>query len=186
MAFQKSVPIVTVDVDAAIRQMLIDKKSVRDICKVLHVSNTKVCKIRKMLVSGDTIQKPSKTAPVTKRNDNAQAKCNTAEVYTPEDVEAKRKSVEMLALQAMEDRLNEGDVTIKDATSVLSVVGEKPKAQGDTVVMLINSVGNMAVAARQLLINEAKARQLPVASDNTTNIIDVAPESTSVSDDALQ
>jgi len=168
MAFQKSVPVVTVDVDAAIRQMLIDKKSVRDICKVLHVSNTKVCKIRKMLVSGDTIQKPSKTAPVTKRNDNAIQESNA---YTPEEVESKRKAVEMLALQAMEDRLNEGDVTIKDATSVLSVVGEKPKQQGDTVVMLINSVGNMAVAARQLLINEAKAKQIPAP-----DVVDVKPD----------
>jgi hypothetical protein len=79
----------------------------------------------------------------------------------------------------MEDRLNEGNVSIKDATSVLSVVGEKPKAQGDTVVMLINSVGNMAIAARQLLINESKKQ---VASDTIT----ILPDNPDKQDDAMQ
>lgn len=179
----KSVPLVSIDIDAQIRKMILEKYSVREIRKSLGVSNTKICRIRKEIVTGEPISKPRKQASVTREKRNAPEESNT---FTPEEVEAKRKSVEMLALQAMEDRLNEGDVTIKDATSVLSVVGEKPKQQGDTVVMLINSVGNMAVAARQLLINEAKAKQAPVASDNTTNVIDVASESTSVSDDALQ
>jgi len=169
----KSVPLVSVDVDAQIRQMLLDKKPVRHIVKTLSTSNTRVCNIRKQLVAGDTIQKPSKHAHVTKRNENARPNDNAVDTYTPEDVEAKRKSVEMLALQAMEDRLNEGDVSIKDATSVLSVVGEKPKPQGDTVIMLINSVGNMAIAARQLLINEAKAKQIPAPE-----VIDVIPNDT--------
>lgn len=172
--------------DDKIRQMLIDKFTYAEIKKECSVSDKRIVLVKRAMLSGNPIRRE----PVRRTGKSeAEVKDRKESVIverSPEELESLRKQVEYKALAAMNSKLDTDDITVKDATAIISVIGEKPKQQGDTVVMLINSVGNMAVAARQLLINEARNKQIPVASDNTTNVIDVASEIASVSDDASQ
>lgn len=167
----KNVPLVAVDVDAKIRSMILEKKSVREIRKSLGVSNTKICRIRKEIVTGEPILKASKRAAVTLDKRNTTGESNAR---TPEEIEALRKEIEYTALARLKDHLDSGEVEVKDINGILAQVGEKPKAQGDTVVMLINSVGNMAIAARQMLIEASRANKQSVIDDG--NIIDIPAE----------
>lgn len=163
------------DTDAQIRELLIDKFTYTEIKKQLGVSDRRISLVKKAMLSGDIIRRTRLSRPpesgekVKDRNESV-----TTE-RSPEELELLRKDVEYKALAAMQHKLDTEQVEIKEATAILSVVGEKPKAQGDTVVMLINSVGNMAVAARQMLIEASRsAKQQPTINDG--NIIDIRPE----------
>lgn len=175
---KKNVSTASIDVDVQIKKMLLDKIPMRDIVKALSTSTGRICKVKKAMLGNDTIRKERVTDIIRNKNRNVEAKRNTADTTDETIVESTRKRVELKALEAMEQCLDDGDITVKDATSILSVVGEKPKQQGDTVVMLINSVGNMAVAARQLLINEARNKQAEsiVQVQPTSDVIDIENE----------
>jgi len=172
-AFQKFT-----DTDTEIRARLIDKFTYAEIKKELNVSDKRISLVKKAMLSGDVIRRervkrnPERKSEVNDRNESVPVE------RSPEQLETLRKDVEYKALAAMQHKLDTEVVEIKEATAILSVVGEKPKAQGDTVVMLINSVGNMAIAARQMLIEASRAsKQLPVDDSNIKEAhpIDVTP-----------
>lgn len=170
------------DTDTQIRELLIEKFTYTEIKKQLSVSDRRISLVKKAMLSGNPIRTPRKSR--TDASDVKGKDRNESVIVerSPEELENLRKQVEYKALAAMNEKLDTDEITVKDATAIISVVGEKPKQQGDTVVMLINSVGNMAVAARQLLINEAKAKQIPVASEP----ISITAENTDEHDDTMQ
>lgn len=176
-------PLCKADVEAKIRELLLDKRTIREIRDSLGVSNDKVMRIRRLLLS------PEPTAPVSVSSDAPNPNRNKNRNKTENrniadgDIENTRKNVEFLALRRMQTELENPDCDIKVAKDALSVVGSRPKDAPESVTVILNQVYQFAALARERYWSEIEGKPSPQVIDVTAAPSDgpgelAAPEAT--------
>lgn len=158
---------VVIDTHAEIKRMLLEKKTVREIAKLLACSTKTVMGVRKRLL-GEPVIKKSRATDVGKTNNgHKNTKEHNAENPDETTIEGTRKRVELKALEVLEARLDDPDCDAKTATAALNVVGTKPKAESGDLTVIIQSINNFGSEARKRMIERMAAEK---------QVIDVSPE----------